>query len=168
MKLPPFAVAAFLLALAGCSAPPDAIEPVPRSVEVFQVDAGAPSSEPVYAGTLRARQRSELSFLQTGQIREMSKDLGEHFLRGEVLARLDSNELELSRLDAEGQMAEAATRADESLRACCSSRRRCMASLEPTRPVMRAAAASLSCVALSVAAASARARWSPMSSAAGG
>ncbi|MEZ6234548.1 MAG: efflux RND transporter periplasmic adaptor subunit [Phycisphaerales bacterium] len=37
--------------------------------------------------------------------------------RGQVLARLDSNELELSRLDAEGQMAEAATRADESLRA---------------------------------------------------
>ena len=113
MKLPPFAVAAFLLALAGCSAPPDAIEPVPRSVEVFKVDAGAPSSEPVYAGTLRARQRSELSFLQTGQIREMSKDLGEHFLRGEVLARLDSTELGLAveermanLVDAQAELAE--------------------------------------------------------------
>ncbi len=96
MKFPAFAIAASLLALAGCSAPPDAAEPVPRSVEVFQVNAAAPSSEPVYAGTLRAKQRSDLSFLQTGQIREMTKDLGERFKRGEVLARLDSTELGLA------------------------------------------------------------------------
>jgi RND family efflux transporter MFP subunit len=96
LKFPTFAIAASLLALAGCSAPPDATEPVPRSVEVFQVDAAAPSSEPVYSGTLRAKQRSDLSFLQTGQIREMTKDLGERFKRGEVLARLDSTELALA------------------------------------------------------------------------
>jgi RND family efflux transporter MFP subunit len=96
LKFPVFAIAATFLAIAGCPAPPEVTEPAPRSVEVFQVDAAAPASEPVYAGTLRAKQRSDLSFLQTGQIREMSKDLGERFQRGEVLARLDSTELALA------------------------------------------------------------------------
>lgn len=51
---------------------------------------------PVYAGTLRAKQRSDLSFLRPGQVIEVTRELGEPFLRGDTLARLDSTELSLA------------------------------------------------------------------------
>lgn len=48
---------------------------------------------PVYSGILRADQRSDLSFLRTGQVVLLTRELGETFLKGEILARLDSTEL---------------------------------------------------------------------------
>ncbi|NCT47340.1 MAG: efflux RND transporter periplasmic adaptor subunit [Paraglaciecola sp.] len=71
-------------------------EQTPQSVVVHVVQLHASQSVPVYAGLLRAKQRSDLSFLQAGQIVTLNKELGQSIQRGEVLAKIDSTELSLS------------------------------------------------------------------------
>lgn len=88
-----YVLAAVVLTATGCSDSPTNADPPPRAVETFEVQSESGPSETVYSGTLRARQRSDLSFLRSGQVVELRKDLGESFSRGEVLARLDSTEL---------------------------------------------------------------------------
>lgn len=85
-----------LLILTGCSEPEPRAAPAPLAVETFELRAGSDRSAPVYSGTLRAKQRSDLSFLRTGQVIELTRELGETFTRGETLARLDSTELNLA------------------------------------------------------------------------
>lgn len=85
-----------LLVLSGCSAPPPESAPSPRAVEVVEVTSSIYQSSHVYSGTLRAKQRSNLSFLRTGQIIELTKDLGQTFKRGDILARLNDIELSLA------------------------------------------------------------------------
>jgi len=84
---------ALLMIVTGCSDSPPIVDPPPRAVETFEIQPGSGTLETVYSGTLRARQRSDLSFLRTGQVVELRKDLGQSISRGEVLARLDSAEL---------------------------------------------------------------------------
>lgn len=91
-----FVLATTLLLLSGCSEPTPPTELSPRTVETIEVSLNAGRSAPVYSGTLRAKQRSDLSFLRSGQIVEMTKELGERFKRGEELARIDSTELSLA------------------------------------------------------------------------
>lgn len=91
-----FVFAASLLLLPGCSQPTPPTELPPRTVETFEISLNANRSAPVYSGTLRAKQRSDLSFLRTGQVVELTKELGESFARGEKLARIDNTELSLA------------------------------------------------------------------------
>lgn len=88
------AAAAWLVS--ACSAPAAPTEPAPRVVETFQVRLNTSQPSPVYSGTLRAKQRSNLSFLRTGQVVILTKDLGDRFVRGETLARIDNTELSLA------------------------------------------------------------------------
>jgi RND family efflux transporter MFP subunit len=90
-----FPVAAVALLLPGCSAPAAPTDPAPRVVETFDVRLNAIQTSPVYSGTLRAKQRSDLSFLRTGQVVILTKELGDSFVRGETLARIDNMELSL-------------------------------------------------------------------------
>ncbi|HIG23798.1 MAG TPA: efflux RND transporter periplasmic adaptor subunit [Henriciella marina] len=106
--------AAMLALLPGCSEPAPPTELPPRPVETVEVQSSANRSRPVYSGTLRAKQRSDLSFLRTGQVVEMTKQLGESFTADEKLARIDNTELsffveELSAnlLGAEAELADA-------------------------------------------------------------
>lgn len=88
-----YLVLAASLMLPGCGEPSPADELPPRTVETFEIRPNASRSSPVYSGTLRAKQRSDLSFLRTGQVVEMTKELGESFVFGERLARIESTEL---------------------------------------------------------------------------
>lgn len=90
------ACGALLLIVTGCAEPGPTSAPSPRAVETFEVQLNNGVSAPVYAGTLRAQQRSDLSFLRTGQVIALNKDLGEAFSKGEILARLDNTELSLA------------------------------------------------------------------------
>lgn len=69
--------------------------------------------------TIQPRERRVVSVPFESILVEVAEGVrpGSKVVAGQVLARLDSNELELSRLDAQGQLAEAVVRADESLRA---------------------------------------------------
>lgn len=96
MKRLIFSLVGVLSLSSGCSQPTTDSDTSPRAVETFEVRSGAERSAPVYAGTLRAAQRSDLSFLRAGQIIEVRKELGESFSRGEILARLDNTELSLA------------------------------------------------------------------------
>jgi RND family efflux transporter MFP subunit len=87
--------AAAALLVSACGAPVAPAEPAPRVVETFEVRLNSSQPSPVYSGTLRAKQRSNLSFLRTGQVVILTKDLGDSFVRGETLARIDNTELSL-------------------------------------------------------------------------
>ncbi len=103
-----------ILSVAACTESETDLELSPRAVVVFEVEASTQLSAPVYSGTLRAKQRSDLSFLQSGQIVELTKELGEQFEKGEILARLDNTELNLAAaerkanlIDAQAELADA-------------------------------------------------------------
>jgi membrane fusion protein, multidrug efflux system len=85
-----------LFVFIGCSDPPPMVEQSPRSVVVHVVESNTNQSVPIYAGLLRAKQRSDLSFLQSGQVIEVNKELGQSFRQGEVLAKINNTELALS------------------------------------------------------------------------
>jgi len=91
-----FVLVAILLLVPGCSQPTPPSELPPRAVETFEIRWNVNRSATVYSGTLRAEQRSDLSFLRSGQVVEMTKELGESFSRGDKLARIDSTELSLA------------------------------------------------------------------------
>jgi membrane fusion protein, multidrug efflux system len=63
---------------------------------VYVVESNTSQSVPIYAGLLRAKQRSDLSFLQSGQVIAVNKELGQSFRKDEVLARINNTELALS------------------------------------------------------------------------
>jgi RND family efflux transporter MFP subunit len=85
-----------LFLLISCSEPPPLAEQSARSVVVHVVESNTSQSVPIYAGLLRAKQRSNLSFLQSGEVVEVNKELGQSFRKGEVLARINNIELALS------------------------------------------------------------------------
>lgn len=85
-----------LLFLFACSDAPPETDLPPRAVETFEIRSNDGRTAPVYSGVLRAIQRSDLSFLRSGQVMDLTKDLGESFTRDEILARLDSTEASLS------------------------------------------------------------------------
>lgn len=114
-----FVFGAALLCLLACSEPATLADPPPRAVETFEVQSNDSGSAHVYSGTLRAKQRSDLSFLRTGQVIELTKDLGETFTQGDMLARIDNTELSLAveelsanLLGAEAELADAQSRHD--------------------------------------------------------
>lgn len=84
-------VAATLLValLAGCNqAPPPATE-APRPVKVEVLSSSAAQASESFVGTLRARQRADLSFEQAGRVASIAVDVGDRVRAGQLLARLD-------------------------------------------------------------------------------
>ena len=104
--------AATVLAACSSEAPPP--EPV-RSVKLLQVGAGNLSSTAEYAGDVRARTESALGFRVGGKLLERPVDPGQRVQRGQLLARLDAQDLALSSQAA--QAAEAAARTQRDLAA---------------------------------------------------
>lgn len=104
--------AATVLAACSSEAPPP--EPV-RSVKLLQVGAGSFSSTAEYAGDVRARTESALGFRVGGKLLERPVDPGQRVQAGQLLARLDAQDLALSSQAA--QAAEAAARTQRDLAA---------------------------------------------------
>ena len=99
------------LALAGCSRPPPAEEPI-RSVKVVVVGASAYGTEPEFSGEVRARVESRLGFRVAGKITSRQAELGEHVKAGQVLAQLDPKDYRLAAEGARAQLAAALTNRD--------------------------------------------------------
>lgn len=95
-------------ALAACSRPAPPPEPI-RAVKVITVGMQAPASTLEYAGEVRARVESRLGFRVGGKLLDRLVELGQHVKAGQLLARLDSQDLKLAADAARAQLAAART-----------------------------------------------------------
>ena len=106
--------AALLLALMpGCSKPPAASEPE-RAVRTQVVSAGTASASHEYAGEVRARVESRLSFRVNGKLLSRAVNLGDMVKAGQVLARIDAQDLKLAEAAAMAAVAAARSNRDQS------------------------------------------------------
>lgn len=95
-----------LAALTACDAPP-AVEKAPRAVLVRSLDAGSDRAvveTRVYAGEVRARYEHDLAFRIGGKVIHRDVEVGDAVRRGEVLARLDPQDMALARQAAMAQV----------------------------------------------------------------
>ncbi len=95
----------------GCSKKEAAPEPV-RAVKLVTVGEGQIESAQEYSGDVRARVESRLGFRVAGKITRREVELGQHVKAGQVLARLDARDYQLSADAARAQLASATTQRD--------------------------------------------------------
>lgn len=84
----------FSVAVLGCSRPVPTAEPV-RSVKTIKVAAQSAAGTLEYAGEVKARTESRLGFRVAGKITSRPVELGQSVRAGQILARLDSQDLKL-------------------------------------------------------------------------
>lgn len=105
----------WLLALAGalaaCSKPAPPAEPI-RAVKVITVGVQGANSTLEYAGEVRARVESQLGFRVGGKLLERPVEAGQRVKAGQLLARLDAQDLTLATDAARAQAAAARTNRD--------------------------------------------------------
>ncbi len=87
------AVALFAL-LAACSKPAPKADPV-RAVKTVRVQAQSAQATQEFAGEVRAKTESRLGFRVGGKITRRDADVGSAVAAGQVLAQLDSKDLQL-------------------------------------------------------------------------
>ena len=96
-------VLAVSTALAACGKPEAQVE-VAASVLVVQPDGGPQSTSSAYAGDIRAREESALSFRIGGALVKRLVDAGDRVRRGQVLAELDPGDAGLQAAAAQAEM----------------------------------------------------------------
>ncbi len=106
------------LAVAGCSKPAEQPQPL-RTVRVMKIDGAAVSGGLTFPGEVRARYESRLGFRLGGKIVERRVDVGAVVKKGQVLARLDAQDVALQSAQAEASraLAEAEAKRYRDLRA---------------------------------------------------
>ncbi|MBS0291569.1 MAG: efflux RND transporter periplasmic adaptor subunit [Proteobacteria bacterium] len=100
-----------LAVLAGCSRPQPAPEPI-RAVKLLTVGVSPLQMRLEYAGEVRARVESRLSFRVAGKIVQRQAELGQRVQAGQLLAQLDARDYELATQAARAQVAAASTQRD--------------------------------------------------------
>lgn len=94
------------LAVIGCGAKPVPVEEI-RPVRTLTVGATPTKAENIYAGEVRARYESMLSFRVGGKIIARKVNVGSRVKAGQVLAQLDPKDLQLGASSARAQVAAA-------------------------------------------------------------
>jgi multidrug efflux system membrane fusion protein len=91
-------VCLFLLValLIGCSRQDQKVKSPPRPVKVFRVGTTSIGSVTPYAGEVRARFETTLSFRVTGKILARPVEIGDRVRKGQLLARLDNSDFQLA------------------------------------------------------------------------
>jgi len=97
------AVLAAAVALAGCNSEARTTE-APRPVLVMHPGGGAEAALTAYAGEIRAREESPLSFRVSGKLVRRDVDVGAHVRQGDVLAVLDAGDLAAQARAAQAQL----------------------------------------------------------------
>ena len=106
-EFPGALVAIFAAVLvAACEAPPPPAS-APLSVLVREVGGGGAIPLTVYTGEVRARHETDLSFRVGGKLVERLVEAGDRVRKGQLLARLDPQDLRLSAEAARDQLAAA-------------------------------------------------------------
>jgi RND family efflux transporter MFP subunit len=93
-------------AVAGCGKPPEK-PAVVQPVKVVKAQPAGGGFIAAFAGEIRARYETDLAFRVGGKILARPADLGERVKKGEVLARLDPEDLKLNASAARAQLAQA-------------------------------------------------------------
>jgi RND family efflux transporter MFP subunit len=101
-----------LLLMAACSKAPPAPEPI-RAVRTLTVAVESAGGRLEYAGEVRARTESRLSFRVAGKVVARPADLGDAVKAGQVLARLDAQDLQLGQDAARAAVASAQANLDQ-------------------------------------------------------
>lgn len=110
---PPLLLAALLSALmSGCSKQGAAPEPE-RAVRTQLVSASTASASHEYAAEVKARVESRLSFRVSGKLMSRAVNLGDTVKAGQVLARIDGQDLKLAEAAATAGVAAARTNRDQ-------------------------------------------------------
>ncbi|HEV8695382.1 MAG TPA: efflux RND transporter periplasmic adaptor subunit [Lysobacter sp.] len=89
--------------LAGCSSEARTVE-APRPVLVARPGGGAEAALTAYAGEIRAREESPLSFRVGGKLVRREVDIGAHVHKGDLLAVLDAGDLAAQARAAQAQL----------------------------------------------------------------
>lgn len=110
----PALIAVLLVALAACSKPAVAPEPV-RAVRTLTVTAGPAGGTVDYAAEVRARVESRLGFRVGGKMVSRPVGLGDNVKAGQVLASLDPQDLRLGQEAARSSVRSASANHDQSL-----------------------------------------------------
>lgn len=84
------------LALAGCSQEKAEVKDIIRPVKVVEIAQAHDTRMLSYSGSVRARTESALAFRVNGKITERLVDIGQHVAPGDVLARIDPTDYDLS------------------------------------------------------------------------
>jgi membrane fusion protein, multidrug efflux system len=103
MLLAALAAATFTVALAGCTSDAKPVE-APRPVMVARPGGGAEAALTAYAGEIRAREESPLSFRVGGKLVRREVDIGAHVHKGDLLAVLDAGDLAAQARAAQAQL----------------------------------------------------------------
>lgn len=101
------AAGALVIGLGGCAeevAPPDL---PPRAIQWERVSGSVTVDKRVISGIVTAIDDTRLAFEVSGTVKTVEVDLGDSVERGQVMARLDPEPLELAVRDAEAALAEA-------------------------------------------------------------
>ncbi|CDX59460.1 RND family efflux transporter MFP subunit [Mesorhizobium plurifarium] len=95
--LPTAAVIAAVLGLAGCSQEKaEVVQEIVRPVKVVEIGEAQTTRQLDYSGSVRARTEMNLGFRIAGKVTERLVDIGQHVNEGDVLARIDPADYELS------------------------------------------------------------------------
>jgi len=92
---------------AGCSDRHEQTQAVSRPVKVFRVGEPATSGAKHFAGEVRARIETPLSFRVAGKLLERKVDVGDQVRKGQLLAILDGNDYNLAVQGLKAQLASA-------------------------------------------------------------
>jgi membrane fusion protein, multidrug efflux system len=98
--------------MSGCSKQAAAPEPE-RAVRTQLVSAGTANASHEYAGEVKPRTESRLSFRVNGKLLSRSVNLGDSVKQGQVLARIDGQDLKLAEAAASAGVAAARTNRDQ-------------------------------------------------------
>jgi len=95
--LPVVGIVVATLGLAGCSQEKaEVVQEVARPVKVVEIGEAQTSRQLDYSGSVRARTEMNLGFRIAGKVTERLVDIGQHVNAGDVLARVDPIDYELS------------------------------------------------------------------------
>lgn len=145
-----------LLALSACSEPAPPAEMPPRAIQWMKVSAEAAGGSRIISGITTAVSDTALAFEVKGTVATVEVNLGDRITKGQVLASLDPEPLELAVRDAEANLSSAeatlldasvsferATRLFEEEVASAAERDRAQARFDSSRSAVEAAEARL-------------------------
>jgi len=95
-RLPVAGLFVAALGLAGCSQEKAEVKEIIRPVKVVEIAQAHDTRTLSYSGSVRARTESALAFRVNGKITERLVDIGQHVAPGDVLARIDPTDYDLS------------------------------------------------------------------------
>jgi len=113
-RLPVAGLIVAALGLAGCSQEKVEIKEIIRPVKVVEIGGAQATRELDYSGSVRARTEMNLGFRVAGKVTERLVNIGQHVNSGDVLARIDPADYDLSVKSAEASL-EAADRQVETV-----------------------------------------------------